>query len=371
MQDTKYGKLVAVMICVFFLLGLGAQVSQVRAAEETKILINPELIQVSSGDNFTILINATNIAVLSTWQLTLKYNASVVNLTAMWVPAGLSVFGSATMIPVEPDFGIDLLDRMGYVNYGSTLLGDPVSVSNGILCMANITALADGQTTILIATTGNRAHKTINEYDAFYSYVLDADNVELPYTTKSATMIVGAGASKPIALFTAAGEVPQGSGNLVIPGHPPVGDFLYAQAYKNYIVTFNASASLGVITLENGTKVIDVAAIGKYNWDFGDGHITSTNNPVIMHTYNDTGSYMAKLTVEDLENPPATSDQVQLTIVVGLVLTRLDWTPLVYAVFAIIIVGAVVYAAKEVKSYNKHRRELKTRKLLSGKHQLT
>jgi hypothetical protein len=184
-------------------------------------------------------------------------------------------------------------------------------------------------------------------------------------------MIVGGGASKPIALFTAAGEVPQGSGNLVLPGHPPVGDFLYAQAYRDYVVTFNASASLGVITLENGTRVIGVAAIGKYKWDFGDGNITSTNNPVIMHTYYDTGSFMAKLTVEDLENPPATSDQVQLTIVVGLVLTRLDWTPFIYAVFAIIIVGVVFYAAKEVKSYNKHRRELKERKLLSGKHQLT
>ena len=190
MQDTKYVKLVAVMICVFFLLGLGAQVSQVRAAGETKIIIDPELIQVSSGDNFTILINATNIAVLSTWQLTLKYNASVVNLTAMWVPAGLSVFGSATMIPVEPDFGIDLLDRMGYVNYGSTLLGDPVSVSNGILCMANITALADGQTTILIATTGNRAHKTINEYDAFYSNLFDADLNDIPYIIHNGMIVV-------------------------------------------------------------------------------------------------------------------------------------------------------------------------------------
>jgi hypothetical protein len=138
-----------------------------------------------------------------------------------------------------------------------------------------------------------------------------------------------------------------------------------------YVVTFNASASFGVITLENGTKVIGVAAIGKYNWDFGDGNITSTNNPVVMHTYNDTGSFMAGLTVEDLENPPATSDPVQLTIVVGLVLARLDWTPFVYVVFAIIAVGALVYAAKEVKAYKKQRRELKARKLLSGKHQLT
>jgi hypothetical protein len=367
MQNTKYGKLVAVMICVSFLLVLIAQVNQARAAGETKIIIDPELIQVSGGDNFTIVINATNIAVLSTWQLTLKYDASVMNLTAMWVPAGISVFGSAIQIPVEPDLGIDLLDSMGYVNYGNALLGDPVSVSNGILCMANVTALAEGQTTILIATSSNRAHKTPNEYDAFYSYVLDADNVEVPYTTKSATMIVGGGASKPIALFTATGTGPLTGGNLVLPGHPPTGDLVYAQAYKGYSVTFNASASFGVITLDNETKVIGQAAIGKYNWDFNDGNLTSTNDPIITHTYDGTGSFIAKLTVEDKENPPATSDSVQLTIVVGLVLPRFDWTPFIYAVFAIIIVGAVFYAAKELKAHIKQRRELKARRLLSSK----
>jgi len=367
MQNIKCGKLVVVMICVSFLLALVAQANQARAAGGTKIIIDPELIQVSSGDNFTIVINATNIANLSAWQLTLKYNASVMNLTAMWVPAGISVFGSATQVPVEPDLGIDVLDSMGYVNYGNTLLGDPVSVSNGILCMANVTALAEGQTTILIGTSSNRAHKTWNEYDAFYSFVLDADNEEVPYTTKSATLIVGAGASKPIALFAATGDSPLTSGNLVLPGHPPVGDVVYAQAYKGYSVTFNASASFGVITLNNGTKVIGVAAIGKYNWDFADGNITSTNDPIIMHTYDQTGSFIVKLTVEDKENPPATSDPVQLTLVVGLILTLFDWTPFIYAVFAIIIVGVVCYAAKELKAYIKQRRKLKARRLLSGK----
>jgi hypothetical protein len=285
----------------------------------------------------------------------------------MWVPVGLSVFGSATQIPVEPDFGIDLLDSMGYVNYGNALLGDPVSVSNGILCMANVTALAEGQTTILIATSSNRAHKTPNEYDASYSFVLDADGIDVPYTTKSATMIVGGGSSKPIALFTATGDSPLTSGNLVLPGHSPMGDQEYVQCYLGYSVTFNASASFGVITLDNGTKVIGVAAIGKYNWDFGDGNITSTNDPIIVRTYDQAGRQVVKLTVEDKENPPATSDPVQLTLIVGLVLKLLDWTPFIYAMFAIIIVGVVCYAAKELKAYIKQRRELKARRLLSGK----
>jgi hypothetical protein len=180
-------------------------------------------------------------------------------------------------------------------------------------------------------------------------------------------MIVGAGASKPIALFDASSEPPSTEGNLVIDGHRPQGDIVFTQAYVDHLVTFNASASFGVITLENGTRVIGVAAIAKYNWNFGDGNITSTNDPIITHKYNNSGSFIAKLTVEDKENPPATSDPVQLTVLVGLVLSRFDWLPLIYAVFAIVIVGAVYYAAKQLKAYVKQRREVKARRLLTGK----
>ena len=372
MQNTRCRKLVAVIVCVSFLLAFAAQVNQTHAAEAAQILIDPELIQVSVGDNFTIVINATNVPSLSGWQLTLKYNASVMNVTEMWVPTGIGVFGSATQIPVAPDFGTDILDFMGYVNFGNAVLGDPVSVSNGILCMANVTALADGQTTILIATSSNRAHKTINEYDAFYSYFLDANTLEIPYTTKSSTMIVGAGASKPIALFTAAAEIPEAAGALMLEGHPPVGsDVVFVQAWKDHTVSFNASASLGVITLENGTKVIGAAAIGTYHWDFGDGNITSTNDPAIDHMYIQTGSFTATLTVEDKENPPATSETEKLFIVVGLILPLFDWTPFIYAVFAIIIVGIVYYAVRQLKNYMKQRKEMKARRLVLEKHKPT
>jgi len=51
-------------------------------------------------------------------------------------------------------------------------------------------------------------------------------------------------------------------------------------------VIFNASSSLpgsGYITA--------------YVWDFGDGNVTATSNPIITHIYNKTGSYVVTLTV--------------------------------------------------------------------------
>jgi len=363
MQNARSDKIFAMIVCAYLLLAIHVQVHQVRAQGTAQIIVYPGLIQVSPGDNFTITVNATDIAALNTWQLTLKYNVSVVNVTSMWVPTGTGVFGSATQISVEADLGIDVVDHMGYVNFGNALLGSSVSVSNGILCMANLTALGEGQTTILIATSSNRAHKTANDYDAFNSYLLDSNGQEVPYGTKSATMIVGGGASKPVALFTETTITPSAASLLVLTGNPPPGNTVFLQAYKDYPITFNASDSFGLMTLDNGTRVISTAAIALYNWDFGDSNLTSTSNPIITHVYNRTGTFRATLTVQDKENPPAISEATPRTIVVGITLEYLNWWPFIYAVFAIVIAGAVYYAAREMRGYIRARRELKARKL--------
>jgi len=367
MQNTKSDKIFAIIVCAFLLFSIYVQVHQVRAQETAQIIIYPNLIQFSLGDNFTIAVNATNVAALNAWQLTLKYNVSVVTVTSMWVPTGTGVFGSASQIGVEADWGIDIKDHMGFVNFGSALLGEPVPVSNGILCMANLTAVGEGETTILIATSTDRAHKTSFEYDAFYSYLLDSNNLEVPCGTKSATMIVGGGASKPIALFTETTITPSEASVLMLRGHPPPGNTVFLQTYKDYPITFNASDSFGLMTLDNGTRVLSTAAIALYNWDFGDGNLTSTSNSIITHTYTSPGTFRATLTVQDKENPPATSDATPRTIIVGLTLEYFNWWPFIYAVFAIVIVGAVYYATKQTRDYMRARRELKARRLVAGR----
>jgi len=67
-------------------------------------------------------------------------------------------------------------------------------------------------------------------------------------------------------------------------------------------VTFNASASIP----EGGT-IVD------YKWDFGDGNVTTTASPTIVHVYTVFGNYLVNLTVTDSES---LSDSITKSITV-------------------------------------------------------
>lgn len=71
---------------------------------------------------------------------------------------------------------------------------------------------------------------------------------------------------------------------------PPVADFsIYpSSVLVGESVTFNASSSYD----PDGYIV-------KYIWDFGDGNVTVTDTPIVMHRYLTEGRYIVKLTVVD------------------------------------------------------------------------
>lgn len=73
---------------------------------------------------------------------------------------------------------------------------------------------------------------------------------------------------------------------------PPRADFFYSPSYPLvcHTVTFNASAST-----PNG------GYITAYNWNFGDGNVTTTADPIITHHYLEAGTYNVTLSVEDSE----------------------------------------------------------------------
>ncbi|MHC1635753.1 MAG: PKD domain-containing protein [Candidatus Methanospirareceae archaeon] len=58
----------------------------------------------------------------------------------------------------------------------------------------------------------------------------------------------------------------------------------------NQPVTFDASSSY-----DPDGKIIN------YEWDFGDGNVTSTTHEIIKHSYSESGSYKVTLTVTDDE----------------------------------------------------------------------
>jgi len=75
-----------------------------------------------------------------------------------------------------------------------------------------------------------------------------------------------------------------------IPNQPPKASFTFSpkNPLVNEEITFDASAS----TDPDGSIV-------SYEWDFGDGNITSTTHEIIKHSYSEAGIYEVTLTVTD------------------------------------------------------------------------
>jgi PKD repeat protein len=72
-------------------------------------------------------------------------------------------------------------------------------------------------------------------------------------------------------------------------------------------ITFNASLSQSGWNITRG-----LIPITKYRWDFGDGNVTSTNNPIITHTYLHTNLFTVNLTVFDAEGSNASLSELIL-----------------------------------------------------------
>jgi hypothetical protein len=374
MGKISRGKIVAMVICASLLLAVFV-IGEVGAPGDAGVVAAPDLVRVSPGDNFTLTINATNVDSMGVWQVVLKYNATVMNVTSLWIPVD-NVFGDPAVYQqqrVEPIYGTDFLDGLGYVGYGNSRFVGEVGVINGVLFMANCTALAEGETTITVTSRSNSVHIGPRDADILYTFLATWSDQyqeyrEIPQslTVKSVVMTSGAGvASRPVALFTVTPSIPDTTGHLVLPGHKPTGDTDFAQGYTTYPIVFNASASIGMMTLDNGTQVLSSSGIATYHWDFGDGATNTTNNPIIEHTYGNTGSWTATLSVEDKMNPPETSDTTQKLMVIGLVLDYFNWAPIIYTIFALIAAGFVFLIYREIRGYIRSKRMINERRLAS------
>ena len=84
----------------------------------------------------------------------------------------------------------------------------------------------------------------------------------------------------------------------------PVASFTFTppDPLVHELVTFDASAS----TPDGGTIV-------SYTWDFDDGNITTTSNPIITHAYETYGTFTVTLNVTDSEGKWDTASQ-QITV---------------------------------------------------------
>jgi len=80
----------------------------------------------------------------------------------------------------------------------------------------------------------------------------------------------------------------------------PTANFTWSpqKGFINGTMTFNASNSL----LGWDVSKQEPAPIINYTWDFGDGNVTTTANPVITHVYTNPGNYTVMLTIKDSVN---------------------------------------------------------------------
>jgi len=315
-----------------------------NAQEGPQMLIEPETLSVRPGENFTITIIAKNLETLYSWQVYLKFNATILNCTEadVWIPSN-NVFSGHKANPTPVAFGKDI-EGWDYLGYACSLQGDDyVSVSEGILFKVNFTVQAVGSTVIKIATLDHPVRT--GQFYKFYSWFLDYDLNEVTFLSNYCVVVVeGSTVNLPpiIRLVVTVPEV-NTSNCLVLMGHAPTGTVPYTFTYEGYPVTFDASKSEdpdGNITL--------------YRWDFGDGNITETDQPVIVHVYESTGRHDVLLTVFDDGDPPQNSTY-QYIVIVGLLLELFDWSPFLYGLAGVLIVAIVVSIARKAWNYRKFR----------------
>jgi len=301
------------------------------ALDKTQIIIAPDLIEADLGESFTLTVNITNVRNLYAWQIVLKYNGSVIDCSAIWIPDN-NIFAGYAVISVEPEFDKDYKDGLNFVIYACSLITGSVNVQNGILFKANFTVIGEGATKITLATEDKPAFR--DQFTSFKSLIINEFGDKVIFS-HNYSVVRARGVTtnlKPLARFFA--YVPENIDEeryIVIKGPKPIGDIPYTYVYKGYPVVFNASESFDLD-----------GRISLYIWDFGDGNITVTENPIITHVYNKTGQVTVKLIVRDSGNPPLESDPFYYIVVVGLILERYNWVPILYGLlFCVISILAI------------------------------
>jgi parallel beta-helix repeat protein len=210
------------------------------------------------GYNFTanVTLNGeTND--LATYQVAIKYNHSIVNCTAAWIDKydPTFIFGEERekALVQSPWFS----PQATYVMLGATVIGSYVNVTEGLLCQMNFTVLMQGTSIVEIILSSTRDDN---------SFLLDYNVHDILFTAQNLIVTANAAPSSPIASFIAGPDTPDAGQD----------------------VMFDASGSYD-----------PDGYISSYQWDFGDGNITTIVQPTLVHTFASKGVYAVKLTVFD------------------------------------------------------------------------
>lgn len=166
-------------------------------ASQTTISIYPGSLIIPPGSTITAAVTVAEVTNLYDWQVGLKYSASVINCSAAWIPDN-NVFEGHTFVAPEPLVNGPTTDGLNYLLIGASLIGDDsgVNVPSGTLFNLNLTAVGNGETSILIGTKQNpiaSADAFVQFSGGWYSFLLDPNLNDMPFAAEGGVASVTGG----------------------------------------------------------------------------------------------------------------------------------------------------------------------------------
>jgi len=287
---------IAVVMLLLLILILPFFVSQVESGTSTNTLYahaetttigggNYYLHKLSSADGPATTLSqsaaTTGRKLMGRWVYPLS---GIVSIPASTWTVTYRAMRSSSAFSVVAHGDIDILIRKSDNAIRTTLATD---VANS----PTITVSNTWQT--LIGTYGWPGYSVVDQTD--YFEVVYYIHVTTSQSSKSVRLLVD-DSTLPLADQTKVENV-----MFTYPNQAPVASFTYspAEPRAEEIVTLNASASYD----PDGNIV-------SYQWDFGDGNVTTVADPIITHVYEDCGNRTVTLAVTDNEGLASSVSQI-------------------------------------------------------------
>lgn len=260
MQTKKILTLIFVVASFLPTFGL-INIAPVEASPQTKIYFDPPISTARPGFNITIDIAIANVKNLYAFEMLLKWNATVMNWTKLECGGFLGAIEEVDWMFRE--------EWPGWLRIGSSLVGPPEAVEtksgNGTIAEITFEVKAEGETSLEF----HEPHTTL-------STIMGLTPLDLEYTAISGFFTTFG----PVVSFTLSPEFP----------------------LVHEEVVFNASATY---------DPTPGGFIANYTWDFDDETpVVTETDPIINHTFTESGNFMVVLTVFNNDGIPNTASKM-------------------------------------------------------------
>ncbi len=233
----------------------------------TRIYIDPSNGTANVGEEYTVSIRVESVTNLNGFSLVFRWGTAVLKYLSHVTTVPISTYPNGILYAPEVKIADRADDKAGLLELAYTTLSLNTFNGSGTIFNMTFQVIGDGECNLYLNSTSladRNARDIAHEVQNAYFYRPGLSQV-------------------------------------------PVGDFYIRPrpAVFNRSTIFNASASYDPDPTE---------AISLYIWNFGDGTIENTSDPVIIHNYTDTGVYVAELSVLDDQGDGSQSIFIQKMI---------------------------------------------------------